>query len=71
MAIEGLNEDLLSYAAASGEPMRLGRGFYEITIYVRRLEAFEIGEPAPEPEYRVHPITRSAPLTNRARSVGR
>lgn len=71
MAVEGLNDDLLAHAAASEEGIVIERPPYVVTIYVRRMEVWEMGEPDPEPEYRVHPMTISAPLPNKARAVGR
>jgi hypothetical protein len=66
-----LTTEFLTEAARSDEPaIRKTIGAFEVTVYVRRLESFEIEEPDPI-EYRVHPITRNAPLNNKARSVGR
>lgn len=42
MAIDGLNADLLSNAAHTGEPIRLERPPYMIEIFVRRMESYEL-----------------------------
>ena len=72
MAIEGLNDDILRHAAASEEGIVIERPPYVVTIYVRRMESWEMPDAEPEPEYRVHPLTRGdVHLGNAARSVGR
>lgn len=71
MAVEGLNGELLKGAAESGVPIEIEMAGYKVSMYVRRLEAWEIAPPDPK-SYRVHPLTVDTRLTgNHARSVGR
>lgn len=54
MAIDGLNGELLSNAALTGEPIRLERLPYVIEIFVRRMESFEVDQVLAEQEAERH-----------------